>query len=158
LFLGHALELRAGIFRTAWLHVQDLLRRRPAAGPALNHRTYAVEGFGEAGCSLGASPKASWRAGYPLGAPPNLPAMDDRVSRVNYTFARLIERISIRVPGVCTIRKSPPSWLLPSRASSSRKLTVCCVPSPASTIGASGWNGFSQLSYSTCKLPWVWAT
>src|SRR5262249_18085554 len=62
LFLGHALELRAGIFRTAWLHVQDLLRRRPAAGPALNHRTYAVEGFGEAGCSLGASPRSSWRA------------------------------------------------------------------------------------------------
>src|SRR5262249_45247307 len=29
-----------------------------------------------------ASPRSSWRAGYPLGAPPNFPAMDDRVRRV----------------------------------------------------------------------------
>src|SRR5262249_59988125 len=35
----------------------------------LIHTSYAVVGFGEAGC--------------PLGAPPNLPAMDDRVSRVS---------------------------------------------------------------------------
>src|SRR6185295_17736116 len=36
LFFGHALELRAGIFRTAWLHFRDLPRRRHAAGPVLN--------------------------------------------------------------------------------------------------------------------------
>src|SRR5262245_63036188 len=69
----------------------------------VNNRTYAVEGFGEAGCPhpegtrrlpkvfcfwhttaagypLGVAvvcqKKGSWRAGYPLGAPPNLPASE----------------------------------------------------------------------------------
>src|SRR4029079_5151902 len=45
LFLSQALELRAGIFRTAWLHLQDLLSYRHGAGPVLNYMAYAVASF-----------------------------------------------------------------------------------------------------------------
>src|SRR5262249_26650636 len=76
---------------------RDYLGKQYTILAILTFTSYAVKGFGEAGCPLGVSPrssffwrrlaaepptfarkKACWRAEYPLGAPPNLPAMDAR--------------------------------------------------------------------------------
>src|SRR5262249_40882742 len=105
-----------------------------------------VEGFGEAGCSLGASPRSSWRAGYPLGAPPNLPAMDDRVSRVNHVTG-IIARHCRRcrrgtICSVSIVRPIAPPRIIESHSEAMsgkmREEAAMSVPSAAAETGVRG--------------------